>query len=97
MIAPEPDTDVMLTVNPDPDPFVVVAIPVPVEYPVPPVIPPSVLTPDAFAFEMVIVSDALYPDPSLLIETPSTTPLVTVTSTVNPVPEPDDVVARAVP
>ena len=87
----------MLTVNPDPEPFVVVAIPVPVEYPVPPVIPPRLATPDPLALAIVITSDAPYPDPSLLIDTPSTTPLVTVTSTVKPDPPPFVVVERAVP
>ena len=58
---------------------------------------PTVLIPDALALTIVITSDAAYPDPSLLIVTPVTTPLSTVMSAVSPVPDPDDVVAIADP
>ena len=58
---------------------------------------PTVLIPDALALVIVITSDAAYPDPSLLIVTPVTTPEDSVMSTVNPVPDPDDVVAISDP
>ena len=58
---------------------------------------PTVLIPDALALTIVITSDAAYPDPSLLIVASVITPFEVVISRVNPVPDPDDVVAIAVP
>ncbi|BCU96000.1 MAG: hypothetical protein CM15mV11_0750 [Caudoviricetes sp.] len=70
VIAPEASTDDMSTVKFEPDPSLVVAIAVPVAYPVPAVaIDPSVLTPDALAFTIVIVSSTAYPDPALYSDT----------------------------
>ena len=61
--APEASTDDISIVKSDPDPSLVVAIAVPVEYPVPAVaIDPRVLTPDALALTIVIVSSTFKPN-----------------------------------